>query len=89
EQTEDLRENAAGLRDFFLSQASHRMNEIVKVLTSFSAIFLPLTFLVGVYGMNFDDMPELHWAWAYPALWGVFLLVSGGMFWYFRRKDWM
>jgi magnesium transporter len=88
EQTEDLRENAAALRDFSLSHASHRMNEIVKVLTSFSAIFLPLTFLVGVYGMNFD-MPELHIAWAYPAVWVACVLIAFGMFWYFRKRDWM
>lgn len=89
EQTEDLRENAASLRDFYLSQASNRMNEIMKVLTTFSTIFLPLTFLAGVYGMNFHSMPELDVTWAYPALWAVFLLIAGGMFWFFRRKNWM
>lgn len=89
EQTEDLRENASSLRDFFLSQSSYRMNEVMKVLTCFSTIFLPLTFLVGVYGMNFHHMPELDWPWAYPALWGAFLLTAGGMFWFFRRHRWL
>jgi magnesium transporter len=89
EQAEDLRENAAALRDFFLSQASNRMNEIMKVLTCFATIFLPLTFLAGIYGMNFEHMPELAWEWAYPSLWAVFLVAAGGMFWFFRRKRWL
>jgi len=89
EQTEDLRENAASLRDFYLSEASNRMNGIMKVLTCFSTIFLPLTFLVGVYGMNFAHMPELGLVWAYPALWGIFALISAAMFLFFRKKDWL
>ncbi len=89
EEAETLRDSAASLRDFYLSHASNRMNEIMKVLTCFATIFLPLTFLAGIYGMNFEHMPELHWAWAYPALWVVFLLTAGGMFWYFRRKGWL
>ncbi len=89
EQTEDLRENAGSLRDFYLSQASNRMNEIMKVLTCFATIFMPLTFLAGIYGMNFEHMPELAWPWAYPALMGVFLLTAGGMFVFFRRKGWL
>jgi magnesium transporter len=89
EQTEDLRENAAILRDFYLSHASNRMNQIMKVLTCFSTIFLPLTFLVGVYGMNFDHMPELSQAWGYPAVWAVCVLTAAGMFWFFRSRDWI
>jgi len=87
--TESLREAANSLRDYQASAVSLRMNEIMKVLTAFSTIFLPLTFLAGVYGMNFKHMPELEWAWAYPALWGVFMLVSLGMFVYFRRRNWL
>lgn len=89
EQTEDLRENAAILREFFLSHASNRMNQIMKVLTGFSTIFLPLTFLVGVYGMNFEHMPEISQPWGYPAVWAVCILIAGGMFWFFKKKDWI
>ncbi|MCP5540234.1 MAG: magnesium/cobalt transporter CorA [Akkermansiaceae bacterium] len=89
EASEDLRETAASLRDFYLSSVSNRMNEIMKVLTCFSAIFLPLTFLAGIYGMNFRHMPELDWPLAYPALWIAFGLISAVMFWFFRRKRWL
>ncbi|MCB1232506.1 MAG: magnesium/cobalt transporter CorA, partial [Verrucomicrobiae bacterium] len=89
EEVETLRDSASSLRDFFLSQVSNRMNEVMKVLTCFATIFLPLTFLAGIYGMNFKYMPELHWRWAYPALWVVFVAAAGGMFWYFRRRRWL
>ncbi|CAN5449598.1 magnesium/cobalt transporter CorA [soil metagenome] len=89
ESAEHLRETAAGLRDFHMAVLSSRMNAVMKVLTSIATIFMPLTFIAGVYGMNFDHMPELHLAWAYPALWGIFLAVSVGMIVYFRRKDWL
>ncbi|GAA5496708.1 cobalt/magnesium transport protein CorA [Rubritalea halochordaticola] len=89
ETTEHLRDLSSSLRDFYLSSVSNRMNEIMKVLTCFATIFLPLSFLAGVYGMNFDDMPELHWKWAYPMLWGAFLTTFLGMLWYFRRKKWI
>ncbi len=64
-----------GLLDIYLSSVSNRMNEVMKVLTVFATIFIPLTFLVGVYGMNFDFMPELHWKWSYPVLWGLFFCI--------------
>lgn len=89
ETTEHLRDLAASLRDFYLSAVSNRMNEIMKVLTCFATIFLPLSFLAGVYGMNFDVMPELHWKWAYPLLWVAFLSTFGGMLWFFRRRKWI
>lgn len=89
EHTEELRDLVTSLRDFYMTAASNRMNEVMKVLTSFATIFLPLTFLAGIYGMNFQDMPELQWPWAYPALWAVFLIVAGGMSWFFRRKKWI
>ena len=89
ERTEDLRDVTSGLRDFYLSSMSNRMNEIMKVLTCFATIFLPLTFLAGIYGMNFEDMPELKWGWAYPALWVMFIVTAGGMVLYFRRKKWL
>ena len=65
------------------------INEIMKVLTIFTSIFTPLTFIVGIYGMNFDFMPELHWKWAYPLLWLVFLLVPGCLIYYFKKRRWI
>ena len=79
----------SGLQDLYLSQISNRMNEIMKVLTIFAAIFIPLTFIAGVYGMNFEVMPELSWPYGYAATWGVFLAVGIGMIAYFKRKDWL
>ena len=89
EEVEMLRESASSLRDYYLSAMSNKMNEVMKVLTCISTIFLPLTFLAGIYGMNFEWMPELKWQWAYPFLWVVFLFASGGMFWFFRRRKWL
>lgn len=89
ETTEFLREGSAALRELYLSLASHRMNEVMKVLTCFSTIFLPLTFIAGVYGMNFTYMPEKDMTWGYPAVWIVFILCAAGMFWLFRRMKWL
>lgn len=86
---ETYRDLITGLLDLYLSSISHRMNEIMKVLTIMSTLFIPLTFLVGVYGMNFDYLPELHWRWGYFALWGVMLSCVGAMFVFFRRKGWL
>jgi magnesium transporter len=86
---ETYRELASGLMDIYLSSLSNRQNEIMKVLTIMASIFIPLTFLVGVYGMNFDYMPELHERWAYPVLWVLMLLICLGMVVYFRRKGWI
>ena len=86
---ETYRDVITGLLDLYLSSISNRMNEIMKVLTIMSTLFIPLTFLVGVYGMNFDHLPELHWRWGYFALWGVMLGCVGGMFVFFRRKGWV
>ncbi len=89
ESTEELRELASNLRDFYLTAESNRMNEVMKVLTCVATIFLPLSFIAGVYGMNFEHMPELKHAWAYPLLWLVFVSVAGGMLWLFVRKKWL
>ncbi len=89
EETEDLRDLTSGLRDFYLSAVSNRMNEIMKVLTCFSTIFLPLTFLAGIYGMNFEHIPELKWSWGYPALWIAFAIIALCMVALFRRKRWL
>jgi magnesium transporter len=92
---ETFREMASGLVDEYMSAVSNRMNEIMKVLTVMATIFIPLTFIVGVYGMNFDtkaspyNMPELSWAYGYPALLLLMAAVAGGMLYYFRRKRWI
>ncbi len=86
---EVLRESINGLRDYYLSAVSNRMNEVMKVLTCISTIFLPLTFLAGIYGMNFAWMPELSWKWGYPTLLGVFAIAAGVMFYLFRRNKWL
>jgi magnesium transporter len=86
---ETYRELASGLLDVYLSQVSNRMNEVMKVLTIFAAIFIPLTFMAGVYGMNFSHMPELSWVWSYPALLLMMALVAGSMLLFFRRRGWL
>ncbi len=89
ESAESLREHAASLRDFHTAEVGNRMNQVMKVLTCVSTIFLPLTFLAGIYGMNFKHMPELDWPWAYPALWLAFFLITGTMLGLFIRKRWL
>lgn len=86
--SEDLRDTGASIRDFYLATVSNRMNEVMKILTAIATIFLPLTFLAGVYGMNFEHMPELAKPWGYPVLWLVFLLIAFGMALWFRRLRW-
>ncbi len=86
--TEAYRDLLSGLADLHFSNISYRMNEIMKVLTIISTIFIPLTFIVGVYGMNFKYMPELSLRWGYAAVWGVMAAISAAMFVYFRRKKW-
>jgi magnesium transporter len=88
EMVETYREIANGLLEINLSKLSARTNEIIRVLTIVSTIFIPLTFLVGVYGMNFDYMPELRWKWSYPAIWVSFVLIAGGMLAAFKRRGW-
>lgn len=86
---ETYRELAAGLTDLYLSSVGNRQNEIMKVLTIVATIFIPLTFLAGIYGMNFEYMPELRAVWGYPALLLAMALAAGGMLLYFRRKGWL
>jgi magnesium transporter len=88
ETIETFRDMVSGLLDLYLSNVSNHMNEIMKVLTIFSTIFIPLTFITGVYGMNFDNMPELRTEYGYFILWGVFVVLTIGMFVYFRKKKW-
>ena len=77
------------MQDLYLSIISNRMNEVMKVLTIMATIFIPITFIAGVYGMNFSHMPELTWRWGYPAVWLVMLAVVVGMVAFFRRRKWL
>lgn len=86
---ETYREITRDLTETHMSTISNRMNEVMKVLTIIGTIFIPLTFLAGVYGMNFHHFPELDQAWAYPAFWGVCLLSAGIMLYIFRRRGWI
>jgi magnesium transporter len=91
---ETYRELASSLTDIYLSSVSNRMNEIMKTLTVISSVFIPLTFIAGVYGMNFNpdkspwNMPELNWYWGYPVTWLVMLSLGGAMLFFFWRKGW-
>lgn len=86
---ETYRELISGMLDTYLSSVNNRMSEVMKVLTIIATIFIPLTFLAGIYGMNFRTMPELTWRWAYPVLLGVMGALAGGMLLWFRRRDWI
>lgn len=79
----------SGMIDLYLSSVSNKMNEVMKVLTIFASIFIPLTFMAGVYGMNFEFMPELKVWWAYPALWGAMITVAVSLLTFFKRKKWL
>ena len=87
--TETLRDMLAGMVEIYLSSLSNRMNEVMKVLTIIATIFIPLTFIAGVYGMNFQHMPELAWPWAYQFVWLVMISVALGMITYFHKKRWL
>lgn len=89
ETVETLRDLTQSLMDVHLSMVSNRMNEVMKLLTIISTIFVPLTFIVGIYGMNFRYMPELAVPWAYPAVWGVMVVIVVGLLAFFRRRSWI
>ena len=91
EVSENFREMASGLLDIYLTSLSHRLNDVMKVLTIISTVFMPLSFLAGVYGMNFDrqqpfNMPELGWRYGYLGFWGISVAGIVAMLWLFRRK---
>ena len=86
---ESYRENVAGLLEAYLSVNSNRMNQVMKVLTVISTIFLPLTFISSIYGMNFHYMPELDWHYGYFFVWGVIAVISGFMLYFFKKKGWL
>lgn len=86
---ESYRDVVSGLQDLYLSSISNRMNDVMKVLTIIATVFIPLGFMAGVYGMNFEFMPELKFKWSYPIFWGAIACVSGSMLYYFRKKKWI
>lgn len=86
---EMYRDMVTGMLDVYLSNVSFKINEVMKVLTIIATIFIPLTFIVGLYGMNFKYMPELEWKWGYPAILCFMAFISIGMILYFRRKKWL
>ena len=91
---ETYRDVITGLVDIYLSSVSYRLNEIMRVLTVIATIFIPLTFIVGVYGMNFQNgdspwaMPELRWYYGYPLVWLLMIGILVGMLVFFRRRKW-
>jgi len=85
---ETFRDMLSGMLDIYLSSVSNRMNAVMKVLTVIATIFMPLTWIAGIYGMNFKHMPELEWRWGYEAVWLVMLAVAAGMIVYFKKKKW-
>jgi magnesium transporter len=88
DQVETFRDVVSGMHDTYLSVVSNRMNEVMKILTIIATIFIPLTFITGIYGMNFKFMPELEWRWAYFVVWGVILAIAIFMVIFFRKKKW-
>jgi len=86
---ETLRDSLASIMDLYLSGVSNKMNEVMKVLTIIATIFIPLTFIAGIYGMNFENMPELHWKYGYFGVWGFMLIIFAFMIFYFKRKKWL
>jgi len=86
---ESFRDIVSGMLDTYLSSISNRMNAVMKVLTIIATLFIPLTFIAGIYGMNFETMPELKWRYGYAAVWAVMLAVTVAMLAYFRRKKWI
>jgi magnesium transporter len=86
---ESMRDLAGSTIDTHLALVNNRMNEVIKVLTIISTIFIPLSFVAGVYGMNFEFMPELHWRIGYPLIWLIFITIIAGMLSMFRRRGWL
>jgi len=92
---ENYREACSDLREYYATEVSNRMNEVMKVLTVIATIFIPLSFIAGLYGMNFDsevsslNMPELRWRWGYPMALGLMATVAFGQLMFFRWKGWL
>jgi len=86
---ETFRDMVSGMLDIYLSSVSNRLNSVMKVLTIIATIFMPLTFIAGIYGMNFKYMPELEWKWGYPTVWIAVILIGVSMLIYFKKKGWL
>ena len=86
---ETFRDILSGMLDIYLSSVSNRLNEVMKVLTIIATIFIPLTFIAGVYGMNFKNIPELEWPWGYYMALGLMATVATIMLLFFRKKGWL
>lgn len=86
---ETYRDIMNGLYDLYLSEISLKMNNVMQVLTIIATIFIPLTFLAGIYGMNFEHIPELHWRYSYYVLWAIMIAIAAGLLYFFRRKNWL
>ncbi|HYF02083.1 MAG TPA: magnesium/cobalt transporter CorA [Patescibacteria group bacterium] len=86
---DNYRESISGLVELYMSVTSNKLNQVMKALTVLSSIFLPLTFIAGVYGMNFEFMPELHWKYGYLLVWIVMICVGAFQVWFFRKKGWL
>ncbi|TNJ42439.1 magnesium/cobalt transporter CorA [Tamlana fucoidanivorans] len=89
ENIEIYREMTWSLMDMYMTTISNKMNEVMKVLTIMASIFIPLTFIAGIYGMNFENIPELHYKNAYFIVWGIMILIVLGMLYYFKKKKWL
>ena len=87
--TETYRDISSGMLDTYLSSISNKTNDVMKILTIYSTIFIPLSFLAGVYGMNFKYMPELDWKYSYPLFWVISTIIIIGMLRFFKKKDWL
>jgi magnesium transporter len=87
--SEGVRDIVSGALDTYMSVSANKLNEVMKTLTIMSTIFMPLTLLTGVYGMNFEFMPELHWRFGYPLVWLLIVVMVVGMLWFFRRRRWI
>lgn len=86
---ETYRDLVAGMLDMYMSSLSNRMNRVMQVLTITATIFIPLTFVAGIYGMNFKHMPELEWQYGYAAIWTLMLTLGIGMVIFFKHKKWL
>jgi magnesium transporter len=86
---ETFRDMVSGMLDIYLSSISNRLNAVMKVLTIIATIFMPLTFLAGIYGMNFKYMPELEWRWGYLMFWLIMIGIGAFMLIYFKKKRWL
>ncbi|MEQ1566295.1 MAG: magnesium/cobalt transporter CorA [Myxococcota bacterium] len=89
ESTESGRDRLTGVLEVYLAIATHRMNDVMKVLTIVATVFIPLSWVAGIYGMNFDEMPELHWAFGYPFALGIMAVMGVGMLGWFRHRGWL